>query len=72
MSLRGNRAKDLLIAAERFRAFACETGNESYRVKFRLSATELELEALGLAASNVVARALRSVRRTSLHMDLPC
>jgi hypothetical protein len=55
--------QDLLAIAGRMRVFAREATSERYGDRFRRGATDLELEALGHAASHAVADAIRAVRR---------
>lgn len=62
----------MLEAASRFRHFACETGIALYQDRFLRGARELELEAMGYAASGAVARALRELRSRKRVEELPC
>jgi hypothetical protein len=62
----------MLEAAARLRHFACQTGMAHYRDCFRRGARELELEAVGCAASGAVARALRDMRSRRRVEELPC
>jgi hypothetical protein len=71
MSKHRKEAKELLAVAARFRGFARETSDVCYRNLFRSGAAELEIEALGYAASNAVAQALRKAR-AQFHTGTPC
>ena len=62
----------MLEAAARLRHFACQTGIAHYQDSFRRGARELEIEAVGCAASGAVARALRDVRSKRQVEELPC
>jgi hypothetical protein len=55
--------QDLLAIAERMRVFAREATGGRYGDRFRRGAADLELEAVGRAASPAVAGAIRAVRR---------
>jgi hypothetical protein len=71
MSKHRKEAKELLAVAARFRSFARETNDLCYRNRFRIGAAELEIEAVGCAASNAVAQALRKARNR-FHTSTPC
>jgi hypothetical protein len=57
------RWAELLEIAEKLRAFARETGDRRYFDLFRRGAVQLEIEALGWAASSAVGAAIRESRR---------
>jgi hypothetical protein len=66
MSKRAREAMELLEVAAMLRGFARETADQRYRSRFRRGAEQLEIEAVGCAASDTVAHALRKAR-TQLH-----
>ncbi|HTT97066.1 MAG TPA: hypothetical protein VMF58_03385 [Rhizomicrobium sp.] len=62
MSKRAKEAAELLAVAAKLRGFAHETADMRYRSRFRRGAEQLEIEAVGYAASDTVAHALRKAR----------
>ena len=62
MTTSAQTADAMLEAAARLRHFAFETGMARYQTYFHRGARDLELEAVGCAASGVVARAIRDMR----------
>ncbi len=62
MSRDAKSADELLAIAEKLRRFAREADDIRYFDRFRRGAVDLELEAVGYAASPVVALALRNER----------
>jgi hypothetical protein len=65
-------ATALLAVAERLRSFALDTADVCYSDRFRRGADQLEIEAVGCAASNCVAHALRAARANIQHQVMPC
>jgi hypothetical protein len=72
MSKRMKDAAELLAVAERLRIFALETADARYGDRFRRSADQLEIEAVGRAAADSVAHALREARAKIHHQATPC
>jgi hypothetical protein len=66
MSKRAQKATELLAVAAKLRGFERDTADLRYSNRFRLGAEQLEIEAVGCAASDTVAHALRTAR-TRLH-----
>jgi len=66
---KAKRAAVLLTVATRLRTFAHEARDCAYFDKFRRGAEDLEIEAVGYAASDAIAAALRKERRvtTGIH-----
>jgi hypothetical protein len=72
MLRRTKEAVALLAVAERLRLFALETADVRYSDRFRRGADQLEIEAVGCAASDCVAHALRAARAKIQHQVMPC
>jgi hypothetical protein len=67
MSKRWKEAGELLAVAAKLRGFARDTADVRYSVRFRRGAEQLEIEAVGCAASDTVANALREARHNRHH-----
>jgi hypothetical protein len=69
MVWQAKKAAELLAVATKLRVFAHETRDHAYFDKFRRGAEDLEIEAVGYAASDTIAAALRHERRVrrSIH-----
>ena len=58
--------EDLLAVAARLRELACPDARHEYSDRLERCALDLEMEALGWAASPTIAQEVRHVRRTVL------
>ena len=72
MAKRVRSASGMLEASARLRQFAQDTAIPKYQTYFRRMAHDLELEAIGYAASGVIARALREARAKPCVEELRC
>jgi hypothetical protein len=72
MTTSAKSADAMLAAAARMRRFAFETGMQRYQAYFHRGARDLELEAVGCAASGVVARAIRDLRLKRRREEISC
>jgi len=74
MSKRKTEAAELLAVAARLRGFARQTEDLRYCMRFERGAEQLEIEAVGYAACDTVAHALRQARTKLNHRQtsVPC
>jgi len=72
MTTSAKSADAMLQAATRLRHFALETGMQRYQGYFHRGACDLEIEAMGCAATGVVARAIRDLRSRRRMEERPC